>query len=261
MIAIFLLFCYANAVTYIDSYFKQPFEIQYSTPGSYVLYPKYYKYAPTIFVSIYGAGGGSDGVCTGQNGAYLSVLFDTRSGTTSFNIITGKGGIGDQQNITRCNMSIPVIEYINRANGGDSSIISLDKKIWAVAKGGLRSPWPGGLYGAEKCGQIIPNSTEEKGGYTNISFGYRIKLLERLNGENSYAGNPNYAGTLDPGYGGWRSSKFDIVNLTPCAINRQLYKAGSGNDGLVRVFPVAIPINMLGSIDIESVDIDFFMHS
>lgn len=265
----FIILSCAYAITYVDTYFKQPFEIQYSTPGSYILSPKDYKYAPTIFVPIYGAGGGTDskivsnGGCTGQNGAYLSVLLDTRSGTASFNIITGRGGFGGRQNITGCDLSRqPIIKMKIPTNGGDSSIMPLDGKIWAVAKGGTRAE----TFDNRENGNIRPQFLScrrfggEKGGYTNISFGYGIVSLERQNGEDSYFKIYSYP-ILDPGHGGWGSSTFN-VNFTPCAVNYQLWKGGSGSDGLVRVIPVAVPINILSeSVDIQSVDINFYMHN
>lgn len=264
---ILLFYCTYHALTYVDTYFNQPYELKYDIPGYYILYPKDYKYAPTIFVSIYGAGGGTDvlqspGCCKGQDGAYLSALLDTRFGTTLFNITVGKGGVGGKQNITGCNKNIPIIKMINPVNGGDSSIISTNQKTWAIAKGGAHADtnnqWQRGGTGGDF---VFCKRPEEKTGYTNISFGYGILFLERQNGENSYYSKYFWPANNDPGYGGIGSSTFN-ENFSSCAVNYQLFKGGSGNDGLLKVVPVAVSINiLLYSIDIQSVDIDFYVHT
>jgi hypothetical protein len=264
----FLILSHVRAITYIETYFKQYFEIKYDIPGSYILTPRDYKFAPTIFVSINGAGGGTDlsyqsfrgGGCTGQNGGYLTVLLDTRSGTTLFNIITGRKGVGGGQNITGCGpYNKPIFNTISPTSGGDSLITSQNEKIWAIAKGGTYAESQGD--GGDPPRFVSCRKFEaEKGGYLNVSFGYGIVSLERQNGEDSYFQTYFYRTLEKPGYGGRGLSTFN-ASFYPCAINYSLGRGGSGSNGLVRVIPVAVPINiLLTSIDIDDVDINFYVH-
>ena len=181
------------SITVFETYFNQEFIVRYNTPGFYNFYPKDYKYAPTIFVAIYGAGGGTsfpyqqrvvtkEGSCTGQDGAYLSVLLDTRSGTNSFKLEVGKGGVGEKQNIIGCdpNTKKPIFgKSIQSKNGGDSSIILENGKFF-VSKGGIRVD-----DSEASCPGLF---IKDKGGYTNVSIGHGIVLLERQDGAGSYFG-------------------------------------------------------------------------
>lgn len=246
MIIFIALISYVFSITVIDTHYNKSFIIEYNIPGSYLLNPKDYKYAPTLFVVLYGAGGGADipyiqgyGSCTGQNGAYLSILLDTNSGRTQFQLTVGRGGTGGKTNITGCGPKFG--KLIPSTNGGDSSFISSDKKFCATSKGGLRSE----TVDLRINNNVIIScrggltSQFEVGGYTNVTYMRGVTLLERKDGENSYFGayfNYNISG-MGPGYGG--RGQF-LTTQRICNADYQLYNGGHGNDGSVKIIPVKI---------------------
>ncbi len=259
---------YVHAVTYVETYFNEEFVIKYDIPGSYTLRPNDYKKAPTLMISVYGAGGGAGipfmrivdhmmyrSQCTGQNGGYLNALIDTRHGTYSFNIIVGKGGYGGKHNGT-CGKNGISTWNINATNGGDSSVITNNNKLFAISKGGIRSD---NYYTPMACPSRY---VRDKGGYTNISYTHGTHILERQNGINSYSGDwfvDHNITKLGPGYGG-RGAYPDGPNY-PCAAQYYPLISGAGNNGLVRIVPMAVTIDMfLNSDDFSQVDIDFFIN-
>ena len=247
---IFVLISCVFSITVIDTHYNKSFILQYDTPGTYTLNPKDYKYAPTLFVVLYGGGGGADvpyvqghGSCTGQNGGYISVLLDTKSGKTQYQLTVGKGGIGGKSNITGCGPKFG--RMIPPTNGGDTSFISIDKKFSATCKGGLRSE----TADLRTNNNVIIScrgglTTQfEVGGYTNVTYMRGVTLLERQNGENSYFGayfNHNIS-NMGPGYGG-KGQFLTTQHYNECNTDYQLYNGGNGNNGRVIVIPVKIPM-------------------
>lgn len=247
------------AITYVETYFNEKYVINYNVPGRYTLHPDAYKKAPTLFVIVYGAGGGAgmplvsfQQQCTGQNGGYSAVLLDTKFGKRYFDIFVGKGGLGAKQNFSGCDYnSKPTFRgYVSSTDGEKSHITSTDGKLWVESEGGSH-----GITNSASCqGWDVVDK-----GYTNISFKYGVKILERFNGASSYYGNyfNHNISRMGPGYGG-RGASPNMTHL--CNEYYQIIVTGSGNDGLVTIIPVAVPLAMYSdSEDVTSVDLDYFM--